>query len=134
MPLPLARALAGAALSCTLLGPVPASARVVEFTCTVTFERSGSTSLRRVHIDTDARTLNDNEMSYADGNTIPYASNVEQFVDVGTGRITWGGRVKNTSKSAGVFTIDTLTGRYTFTSRFRGLLGQGTCLHGTGAT
>lgn len=36
---PLARALAGVALACTLLGPVPAAARVVEFTCTVTFER-----------------------------------------------------------------------------------------------
>ncbi len=36
MPPPLARALAGAALACTLFGPMPASARVVEFTCTVT--------------------------------------------------------------------------------------------------
>ncbi len=134
MPPPLARALAGAALACTLLGPVPASARVVEFTCTVTFERSASTSLRRVHIDTDARTLSDNEMSYADGDTSPYASNVEQFVDVSTGRITWGSRVKNTGTGAGVFTIDTLTGRYAFSSRFQGLLGQGTCQHGTGAT
>jgi hypothetical protein len=134
MPPPLARTLAGTALGCTLLAPVPAVARVIEFTCTVTFEDSGNTSLRHIRIDTEARTASDNKMTYTDGNTSPYAGDLEQFVDIGAERISWGNRVKNTGTGAGVFTIDTLTGRYAFTSRFRGLLGQGTCLHGTGVT
>ena len=134
MPPTLVRALAGAALACTLLSPPPAAARMIEFTCTVTFEASGSTSLRHVRIDTDARTAHDNEMTYIDGGTSPYAGDVEQFVKVSTGRITWGSRAKNTGASAGVFTIDPISGRYAFTSRFRGLLSHGTCQHGDGAT
>ncbi len=134
MPPPLVRALAGATLGCTLLAPLPAAARVIEFTCMVTFEGSGNTSLRHVRIDTEARTASDNEMTYMDGDTSPYAGDIEQFVDVGAGRITWGSRAKGSGKGAGVFTIDPLTGRYAFISRFRGLLGQGTCQHGTGAT
>ncbi len=126
------RALAGAALACTLLGPLPAMARVIEFTCTIVMEGSGS-SLRRVRIDTDALTASDNEMTYAHGGASPYASNVEQFVDVSAGRITWGSRIRDTGAGAGMFSIDTLTGRYTFSSRFRGLLGQGTCRNGSGA-
>ena len=129
---PNVRALAGAALACTLLSPLPATARVIEFTCTVVMEGSGS-SLRRVRIDTDALTASDNEMTYTYGGTSPYASNVEQFVNVGAGRITWGSRVRDTGAGAGMFSIDTLTGRYTFSSRFRGLLGQGTCHNGSGA-
>jgi hypothetical protein len=127
------RALAGAALACTLLGPLPAMARVIEFTCTVVMEGSGSSSLRRVRIDTDALTASDNEMTYAHGGASPYASNVEQFVNVSAGRIAWGSRVRDTGAGAGMFSIDTLTGRYTFSSRFRGLLGRGTCHNGSGA-
>ena len=133
LPPTLVRALAGAALSCTLLGTLPAAARVIEFTCTVTFEASGNTSLRHVRIDTDARTARDNEMTYTDGSTSPYAGDVEQFVEVSAGRITWGSRAKKTGASAGTFSIDPITGHYAFTSRFRGLLSQGTCQHGNGA-
>ena len=87
------RALAGAALTCTLLGPLPATARVIEFTCTVVMEGSGSRS--QTH-----------------GGASPYASNVEQFVNVSAGRIAWGSRVRDTGAGAGMFSIDTLTGRY----------------------
>jgi len=122
------------ALACALLPQLPASAAQLGFTCTVTMADTGETSRRVLRIDTTARAVRDNETITLDGVASTIARNQTEFVDIDHDRIAWGSRIRATGADALVFEVNRRTGRYTFTSRLRGLRAQGTCQDTAGAT
>ena len=113
--------------TCWLLWPQAASAEPIRLTCQVVIEASGQLEQRSVEIDPDSRTVQDNAMTFTDGATSPLAKSIEEFVTVEGRRATWGSRTKPDRKQVGVFTIDLLTGQYTFATRSVGQFSRGFC-------
>ena len=113
--------------ACWLLWPQAAAAEPIRLTCQVVIEASGQLEQRSVQIDPDNRVVRDNAMTFTDGATSPLAKNIEEFVTVEGHRATWGSRTKLDRKQVGVFTIDLLTGQYTFVTRSLGQFSHGFC-------
>jgi len=114
-------------LACWLALSQTASARQIVMTCNVTADHTGEQMRRSVRIDTDARIVHDNTMTFIDGITSPLAPNLEEFVEVNKGVATWGNRKKTDKAGAGVFTLNLANGNYVMFSRIRGRLHHGTC-------
>jgi hypothetical protein len=72
-------------LACWLALSQTASAREIVMTCNVTADHTGEQMRRSVRIDTDARIVHDNTMTFIDGITSPLAPNLEEFVEVNKG-------------------------------------------------
>lgn len=113
--------------ACWLLCPQAAGAEPIRLTCQVVIEASGQLEQRSVKIDSDSRTVQDNAMTFTDGATSPLAKNIEEFVTVEGRRATWGNRTKLDGKQVGVFTLDLLTGQYSFVTRSIGHFSHGYC-------
>lgn len=114
-------------LACWLALSQTASARQIVLTCNVTEDHTGEHTRRNLRIDTDARVVHDNTMTFVDGITSPLAPNLEEFVEVNQGVATWGNRKKTDKAGAGVFTLNLANGNYGMFSRIRGRLHHGTC-------
>lgn len=95
--------------------------------CDVTDDQTGKRMHRALSIDADSGIVRDDAMVFREGATSPFAGDIEEFVQVESGRATWGNRRKDSKASAGVFTLDLATGEYAFDSRFRGRLYHGRC-------
>lgn len=113
--------------ACWLLWTQAARADVIQLSCQVVMERSGELDRRTVLIDTDRRTVRDNDMTFTDGATSPFGPNLQEFVAVEGGRATWGIRMMPSGRPVGVFTYDLHTGGYTVTGRFSGQFTRGLC-------
>ena len=122
MPRLLAASLAG-----LLLCPPAGHAAQLGFHCAITYDNTGASDLRTIHIDTDARSVRDNKMVTVDGAANAIARNQVEFVDTDDQRVAWGSRLRATGADVFTIAIDLRTRRYTFVSQLQGLRAHGTC-------
>jgi hypothetical protein len=92
-------------LACLLFFPIASRAAQLGFTCTITYEATGTTDRRTIRIDTVARSVRDERMITVDGAANAIARNQVEFVDIGDDRIAWGSRLRATSADVLVIAI-----------------------------
>ena len=114
-------------LACWSLCAQAASAEPIRLTCRVVIETTGELEQRSIRIDPEAHVVQDNAVTFTDGATSPLAANIEEFVTVEGRRATWGNRTKIDRRMVGTFTVDLLTGGYSFVTRSMGQFSRGTC-------
>lgn len=91
------------------------------------FDLTGNHSRRDVTIDTDSSVVQDEDMTWVPGRSLPNSAQMEQWTDVGGAVARWGNRHIAGGQPTSLFQLDLRIGRYTLTSTANGQVSHGTC-------